>query len=369
MLFEEFEDYSKEQWIAKATQDLKGENVLDKYTWSLQPDISIQPYYGSEDVKGLSFITSHDNVLADINNPQGVIRVWENRVEIRVEDERKGNQEALQALNQGADGILFILPSVKVNLDLLLEDILLNYCVVSFQINSNSLSLAQAYVKYLDSQGYNENEIQGTLICLNTKESEILQLFNITNNLNQFRLFTISPKQGNYTYQIADTLIQATLILDHLTDNGIDAQLAFNKIEIHTTIGNDYFAEIAKIKALRISLYQLAKAYHVQSDCYIHARCTSYNDEQYAPHGNMIKGPTAAMSAIIGGCNSLTVDPEDSTNDLHNRIARNVSNILKEESYLDKVADPAAGSFYITNLVNKMAIVAWNTFKESINKL
>jgi len=369
MLFEEFEDYSKKQWIAKATQDLKGENVLDKYTWSLQPEISIQPYYDSEDIKGLSSITSHDNSLVDANYPQGEIRVWENRIKILVKDEKKGNQEALQALNQGADGILFILHSNKVSLDILLNDILLNYCIISFQLDNNGVTLAEDYVKYIDNQEYKKNEIKGSLISTQNKESEILQLYNITSEINQLKVISISPKKGEYTDQIADTLIQATLILDYLTDNGIDAQQAFNKMAIHTTIGNDYFAEIAKIKALRISLYQLAKAYEVQSDCYIHAGSSSYVAEQYAPHANMIKAPIAAMAAIIGGCNSLTVESEDFSNVLQNRIARNVSNILKEESYLDKVADPAAGSYYITNLINQMATLAWCSFQESINKL
>ena len=84
MLFEEFENYSKEQWIAKATLDLKGESVLEKYSWELQPNILVQPYYGKEDIEELSSIMSHNNSLANTENPEGEIRVWENRVEIIV---------------------------------------------------------------------------------------------------------------------------------------------------------------------------------------------------------------------------------------------------------------------------------------------
>ena len=364
MLFEEFENYSKEQWIAKATQDLKGENVLEKYGWNLQPGITVQPYYSKEDVADLAGIASFDNSLADSNNPQGEIRVWENRVEISVEDEKTANQEALSALQQGADGILFILSSAQANLDVLLNDILLNYCVVSFQSSSNASALASAYAKYIDEQGFDKNEIYGSIICANHSESNF-ELAKAAIGLPNFKVLTVVSKQGDYTGQIVDLLTKSSLIIDELTDKGIGADEAFKALSFQTSIGQDYFAEIAKIRAMRIALHQLAKANDVETEFHIHTNCLSFNNENYAPHGNMINSPTAAMSAILGGCNSLTVKPEDNSSKLHNRIARNVSNILKEESYLDKVADPVAGSYYVTSLTSQMVTLAWETFKKT----
>ena len=60
--------------------------------------------------------------------------------------------------------------------------------------------------------------------------------------------------------------------------------------------------------------------------------------ENFHPHGNMIKNTTDALSAVLGGCNALTLCAEDEDSEMTNRIALNVSNILKEESHLDKVS-------------------------------
>lgn len=77
------------------------------------------------------------------------------------------------------------------------------------------------------------------------------------------------------------------------------------------------------------------------------------------------------MAAVMGGCDVLTVYPYDSVlgpsatttdREFPERIARNVSVLLKEESYLDKVADPSAGSYYIENLTHQLTETAWTLF-------
>ena len=88
----------------------------------------------------------------------------------------------------------------------------------------------------------------------------------------------------------------------------------------------------------------------------------------YDPYVNMLRTQTEAMSAILGGADSLTVEPFDIAfrhpDEFSERIARNQQLILKEEAYFDKVADPAAGSYYIENLTNLIADNAWKLFIE-----
>ncbi len=83
---------------------------------------------------------------------------------------------------------------------------------------------------------------------------------------------------------------------------------------------------------------------------------------------NMLRTQTEAMSAILGGTDSLTVEPFDivfrKPDEFSERIARNQQLILKEESYFDKVADPAGGSYYIENLTHLIAEKAWKLFLE-----
>ncbi|CAN5882933.1 hypothetical protein BH24BAC1_BH24BAC1_13960 [soil metagenome] len=77
---------------------------------------------------------------------------------------------------------------------------------------------------------------------------------------------------------------------------------------------------------------------------------------------------TEAMATLIGGCDSLSVEPFDSTfqssGPFSERLARNIPLILKEEAYLDKIVDPAAGSFYLETLTDLLARQAWALFQE-----
>jgi methylmalonyl-CoA mutase len=80
------------------------------------------------------------------------------------------------------------------------------------------------------------------------------------------------------------------------------------------------------------------------------------------PHQNMIRAATQAMSAVIAGVDRLTVQPAEDTA-FGRRIARNVQHLLKMESYLDRVIDPAAGSYYIEKLTDALAEKAWGLFQ------
>jgi methylmalonyl-CoA mutase len=116
-------------------------------------------------------------------------------------------------------------------------------------------------------------------------------------------------------------------------------------------IGSNYFFEIAKLRAARL-LWARAGA---QSELYIHARTTLSNASLYDPYTNLLRATTEALSAVIGGCDALEVRPLRYSE----RLALNVQRILKEESHLDKVADPAGGSYYIESLTHSMAEAAW----------
>ena len=100
----------------------------------------------------------------------------------------------------------------------------------------------------------------------------------------------------------------------------------------------------------------------------IHCKTSSWNKTIFDTHVNMLRNTTEAMSAAIGGCNSLTVIPFDEpvgeSDTFSLRISRNVQLILKEESRFDKVVDPGAGSYYIEKATESIANEAWKLFLE-----
>ena len=104
----------------------------------------------------------------------------------------------------------------------------------------------------------------------------------------------------------------------------------------------------------------------------IHSVTTDRNKTVEEPYLNMLRTQTEAMSAILGGTDSLTVEPFDKVlkhpDEFSERIARNQQLILKEEAYFDKVADPAAGSYYIEKLTRLISENAWKLFIEMEEK-
>ncbi len=141
-------------------------------------------------------------------------------------------------------------------------------------------------------------------------------------------------------------------------------------------IGPDFFPEIAKLRAARMLWAVIVRAYGPKSEeaalMHIHSVTGRWNKTLYDPHVNMLRTQTEAMSAVLGGAESITVEPFDAVfrtaDQFSERIARNQQLLLMEESHLDKVADPGAGSYYIEELTSMMADEAWKLFLEIENE-
>jgi methylmalonyl-CoA mutase len=160
--------------------------------------------------------------------------------------------------------------------------------------------------------------------------------------------------------------------MTQLTQRGIKSELAASKIGFTFGTGSNYFPEIAKLRAARLlwsvvlNGFKPADAEEIKMN--IHCVTSEWNKTIYDPYVNLLRTQTEAMSAILGGTDSLTVEPFDTVfrqpDEFSERIARNQQLILKEEAYFDKVADPAAGSYYIENLTSLIAENAWKLFLE-----
>jgi methylmalonyl-CoA mutase len=124
---------------------------------------------------------------------------------------------------------------------------------------------------------------------------------------------------------------------------------------------------VAKLKALRMLWFQVAKAYGIHdykpADLHIHVYSARVADGLYGPHENMLKGTFAAIGAVAGGCNSISVE-SDAHPPFVSRHARNISAILREESFFDSAADPFAGSYAVESITNSIAERAWSMFQE-----
>ncbi|MBP1635623.1 MAG: methylmalonyl-CoA mutase [Acidobacteria bacterium] len=125
-------------------------------------------------------------------------------------------------------------------------------------------------------------------------------------------------------------------------------------------IGSNHFMEIAKLRAFRLLWPRMARERGGAGEVHVHARTAGENKTLYDPHVNMLRAVTEALSAVLGGCDSLTVTP--CRFDAH--LAENVHHILREESHLDQVGDPGAGSYYLEALTDAVAASAWALFEK-----
>jgi methylmalonyl-CoA mutase len=126
-------------------------------------------------------------------------------------------------------------------------------------------------------------------------------------------------------------------------------------------VGSTYFFEIAKFRAFRLLWRQAMAAFGRGAVPMRLAVVTSRRNKSVLdPNTNLLRVTTEALSAVIGGCDSLTVEPFG----FDQHIARNVQLILQEESHLDVVADPAAGSYYVETLTDTLGRAAWKLFQQ-----
>jgi methylmalonyl-CoA mutase len=168
--------------------------------------------------------------------------------------------------------------------------------------------------------------------------------------------------------ELAAMLAAFVFYLDKLTDKQLPAVTALKSIYFSFAIGTDYLSEIAKLRAFRMLYYRIANAYKcdtsLMSGPFIHTVNSSLYHAGAKPHTNIVRATNAAMSAVIGGCDALTILPFDNGSDLSASVALHISSLIAYESYIGCVADPSAGSYFIENRSLQIAESAWEGFLE-----
>lgn len=356
--FQEFKEASYEAWKAQALKELKQES-LESLDWKTSRNIPAGPYYDDSAISHLDPFHQHINLPAD--HAPGP-RSWENRQLINYSDDESTNIKILQALEGGADGIIISTNNKSIAFEKLLKEVKLTYCSISFFTNEHDVIFN--YLKYARSTGEYE-KITGNVFWENIP-SAISGIKNLaTNEIPAgFRFIGF-----NNDHTITDHLKAIADLAESFPGKEI-INLLKNRVTFTLNIEEDYFQGLALVKAARIISYQLIRSYNVDllpEDIFIQAFSPVYKNEKYGPHENMLKSTTAAMAAIIGGCNGLVVMPENTESIFMQRIARNVSNVLKEEAHLGKVTDPSAGSYFIDHLVEQTSKYIWQQFRDHQN--
>lgn len=174
------------------------------------------------------------------------------------------------------------------------------------------------------------------------------------------------------TQELAFALAAASEYLRALNRRGVRADSVAARISFRFAVGPQFFTEIAKFRAFRPLWTRVATAFGATAEnaarASVHAGTGRWDKTLLDPHVNMLRVTTEALSAVLGGCDSLHVAPFDevtgATTDFSRRIARNVHTLLAEEFNFAETADPAGGSWYVEKLTDTIARNAWALFQD-----
>jgi len=171
--------------------------------------------------------------------------------------------------------------------------------------------------------------------------------------------------------ELGFTLAAANEYLKALTAEGLSVEQIASSMRVGLGIGGHYFLEIGKFRAARMLWARMLTAWGAKFEelpIHLHARTSIYNKTKVDPYVNMLRVTSESFSAVMGGCDSMHIGPFDEVvrvpDTFSRRIARNLHTILAEECDLNKVIDPAGGSYYVEWVTDQVAQKAWEWFQK-----
>lgn len=398
---DDFPPVSTEEWEKKIHQDLKGADYNKKLIWKPLEGFTVRPYYRAEDLKNLKHLDILPAVYPWVRGKSDRDNGWFVRQDV---DARSGykeaNKKALSVLNRGVDSIGFVIDEESRPSQDQFEELLYNICIQAIELNlltghasRHMLDLLQQKIKI---ESIDKNEVRGSvnynpLGCLNrygnfcdTEDQRVSEMKGLVERAGDIPEFSVLEVDAAWIHNAGATNVQELAFalamgneyLAHLTDHGLMAEDVANNMHFKFGVGPAYFLEIAKFRAARMLWAKVVEAYGFSNihatQMKIHAETSRWNQTIYDPYVNMLRDTTEAMSASLGGADTITVTPYDEAfekpTDFAERIARNTQIILKEEAHFDRVVDPAGGAYYIEELTQSIAEHAWSLFQEIENE-
>lgn len=363
-LFNDFPSVSAKAWKNKIQVDLNGKDYNKTLLTHLNEGISIKPFYHSDNFKRIT-----------IPKTPSSYKICQT---IFINDEKKANYLAKDALKRGAETIKFIALQ-PFDIDSLIRDLSSNSPDDSLDIYFQLHFLEANFFLRLMKKNKGLNlffniDIIGNLARTGNwfidqrQDHEMLNEI-LKNNSENFSVLGVNASiyqnsGANIIQQVAYALAHANEYLNYFGE-ALGSQINFN-----FAVGSNYFLEIAKLRAFRHLWSLLLGKYDLEIEINIFVEPSFRNKSLYDYNSNMLRTTTECMSAILGGANAISNVAYDAIfhkkNEFGERIARNQLIILREESNL-KNSSFVTGSYYIEELTLEIAEKALDLFK-SIEK-
>ena len=389
-LFSEFQAPTTQEWLDKIQVDLKGADFQKRLVWRTNEGFNVQPFYRREDLKDLKAVDSLPGEFPFVRGNKKDNNLWFVRQDIVVEDAAEANKKALDILNKGVDSLGFKISGSDVNAQFiatLLDGILPQYVELNFKTcQRHCVELAEVLVAYFKEKQYPMADLKGSInfdpiekILTKGKDTSAViaqakPLIEALKELPGYKCINVNSvslnNAGCYIYQeLGYALAWGAEYLNILTEAGVDAAEAAQRIKFNMGVSENYFMEIAKFRAARLLWAQIVKQYGVADEaCQMHvcAITSEYNQTLFDSYVNLLRSQTETMSAALANVDSIVVTPFDkpyeTPTEFAERIARNQQLLLKEEAHFDKLVDVAGGSYTIEHLTDAIAQEGWKLF-------
>lgn len=418
-LFDEFSPATYEAWRAAAEKTLKGASFDKKLITRTYEGIDLQPIYRQEDSADIPHTNTMPGFPPYIRSTHVTgycVIPWAISQEIPYATPKAFNEALRADIERGQDTLNLVVDvatrmgldanaahpgevgaggvsiSTATDMGMIIKDIDLRETALFLQAGSSALPLAALLLTMnvyrgpavraltgcigMDPLGtlardgslhHTLNEAYDEMVALTTwacKDAPKLSFILVQSH-------PYHDGGASVTQELAFTLATGVEYMREMINRGLSVNQVATHMRFAFSIGSNVFLEIAKLRAARLLWAKIIQAFGGNDDAQkmvIHGRTSSWNKTIYDPYVNMLRTTTESFAGVIGGCNSLHISPFDEPvgqpDEFSRRIARNTHSILRDESHLDRVIDPAGGSWYVEWLTDSVARKAWEIFQE-----
>tara|TARA_R110002049_G_scaffold10127_6_gene50562 strand:- start:30749 stop:32890 length:2142 start_codon:yes stop_codon:yes gene_type:complete len=410
----------KARWRHLAEGELRGRGP-DDLIWHTLEGIDVQPVYTTDDLAGLSHL---DSIPGDAPYTRGVKatmyagRPWTIRQYAGFSTAEESNAFYRRALAAGQQGVSVAfdlathrgydsdhprvegdvgkagvaIDSVE-DMKILFDGIPLDQVSVSMTMNGAVIPILASFIVAGEEQGHDRAKLSGTI------QNDILKEFMVRNtyvyppepsmriigdiieytsdHMPKFNSISISGYHmqeagANLVQELAFTLADGREYVRTAIAAGMDVDRFAPRLSFFFAIGMNFFMEAAKLRAARLLWSRIMAEFEPQnpksSMLRTHCQTSGVSLAEQDPYNNVVRTAYEALSAVLGGTQSLHTNSLDEAIGLpteHSaRIARNTQLILQEETGITNVVDPLAGSYYVEKLTHDLAEAAWTLIEE-----
>jgi methylmalonyl-CoA mutase len=408
------------KWEALAARELKGRSAED-LVWNTPEGIAVRPLYTEEDLASVDHLGSYPGLAPFVRGPRATMyagRPWTIRQYAGFSTAEESNRFYRRALEAGQKGLSVAfdlathrgydsdhprvvgdvgkagvaIDSVE-DMKILFDGIPLSEMSVSMTMNGAVIPVLASFIVAGEEQGAERRALSGTI------QNDILKEFMVRNTyiyppepsmrivadiigytaaeMPRFNSISIS---GYHMQEAGSTLVQelAFTLADGMEyvraamARGLDVDAFAPRLSFFFAIGMNFFMEAAKLRAARLLWHRIMADFGAQKPESLmlrtHCQTSGVSLQEQDPYNNVVRTAYEALSAVLGGTQSLHTNSFDEAmalpTEFSARIARNTQLILANETGVTNVIDPLAGSYYVEKLTHDLAEEAWKLIEE-----